>query len=304
MIAKRIAALAAAVALILGAMLIRDLADGDDGGGDRADDPVDAAEIVCAAELAEVCRTVDAAGFAVRVEEAGDTLDALASAGVDDPVPIWLTFAPFPGAVDLAREQAGRRPTAYGADVLASSPVVLVTTPDTAGSLSCGDPAGWRCLADAELSVGFASTPESGIGLVAATAAGAGYSDGPGAPFADPIFQVWLRDLLTSVNPSQLTSGTAVATIQVRRSAMDGAAGILAELDGYARDDLAVLYAEPMGRADVILAVPDGASVPDGLAASLTDALLDLGWQAPASVAGAAPDAGALLATRDFWRNL
>lgn len=295
MIAKRLAAVATALLLVVGAYALRaNVIDG----ADTDDEPTDAGVLVCPPELAGACRSVDLPdGMELRIEETGDTLDALAS---DDPEPVvWLTYGPFPAALDQLRRAGGRAPLDTTVDPLASSPLALVTTD---ADLGCGDPVDWRCLGDGDATVGFAADPDSGIGLLGATAAATGFAGGGSAPFGDALFEVWLRGLLTSVGRSQLSGGTAIATIQVRPSAMDVAVGAEAELSEDRRDRFEVLYAGPMVDADAILATSGSTSAPDGLADRLADALRAGGWSGPTTVEDA--QAASLLATRDFWRDL
>lgn len=299
MIAKRIAAAVTAVLLVVGAIAMREGVIEDDDTEPTAE-PAAPTVLVCPPELATPCRSVDLPdGVELRIEESGSTLDALA-ADEDPPRMIWFTYDPFPAAVDQLRRTQGREPLQLAVEAVASSPLALVTT---AGDLGCGDPADWRCLGDGSASIGFASDPDSGIGLLGATTAATGYAGGSTAPFGDALFEVWLRGVLTSVNRSQLSTGTAIATIQVRPSAMDVAVGAEAELSEERRQSFQVLYAEPMGHADAILAVPGGTSFPDGLAEALSEALVAAGWSAPTDSSTPA-DAASLLATRDFWRNL
>jgi hypothetical protein len=301
MIAKRIAAVGTALVLVLGAYAIREgLIEGD--GDEPADEPAAATTLVCPPELADICRSIDLPDrLDVRIEESGRTLDVLAGAGAE-PV-VWLTYEPFPAAVDQLRRSQGRDSLELAVEPMASSPLALVARSD---DLGCGDPVDWRCLGDGGASIGFAGDPDSGIGLLGATAAANGYADRAAAPFGDALFEVWLRGVLTSVNRSQLSTGTAIATIQVRPSAMDVAVGAEVELSEERRDRFQVLYAGSMGDADVILAVPSGTSAPPGLGDALSGALVDAGWSSPtpSSSSAGSDDAAALLATRDFWRNL
>lgn len=298
MIAKRVAAAMTAVLLVVGAYAIRQgVIEDEDDDAEPVAEPLDASELVCPPELGTVCRSIDLPdGLGLRIEESGTTLDAL---GTEPSTMLWLTYDPFPTAVDQLRRTRGLDPLGLVVEPIASSPLALVTG---GADLGCGDPVTWRCLGDSGVSIGFASDPDSGIGLLGATAAATGYADGAVAPFGDALFEVWLRGVLTSVNRSQLSTGTAVATIQVRPSAMDVAVGAEAELSEERRERFQVLYAEPMGDADAILAVPNGTSIPEGLVAALSAALTDAGWDTPTPSGG--PDASSLLATRDFWRDL
>lgn len=300
MIAKRIAAAATALLLIVAAIGVRGLIDDD---GDDASEPSsDATLLVCPTELAVACRSIELPdGVELRIEESGQTLDALAGDGVGNGGVgngfVWLTYDPFPAAVDGLRRAQGRQPIELAVEQLASSPIVLVTADDP----GCGEPVAWRCLGESGSSIGFASDPDSGIGLLGAVSAADGYGDGATA-FGDALFEVWFRGVLTSVNRSQLSTGTAIATIQVRPSAIDVAVGAEAELAAERRSRFQVLYAGPMHHATAVLAADDDTSIPDGLADDLRAALVAAGWTSPPTPSEL--DAAALLATRDFWRSL
>ncbi len=305
MIARRIAALAATVVLILAAMLVRDrIIESNDEGPDRA--PTAAAELICVTELTSVCRNIDAGGLTVRVEQAGVTLDRLGAIDATATDVIWLTFDPFPQMVDVLRDVTGPSVFDLGVRPLASSPIALVSSSAEAADLAtaCGEPVSWRCLGDSGTTTGFARSTDSGTGLLGVAQAALGYHVNSELMLADAQFQRWLRTVVTLVPASQLSGGTAVATIQNRPSSMDVAVGAEAELLATQRGGFTVQYAEPMIRADVTLAVSQGASVPDGLAEVLSAALTGAGWDPPAPTPNPISDAGTITAIRTLWKEL
>ncbi len=305
MIAKRIAALAATVALILGAIVIRDRLIDDDGTDSAERAPSVTGELVCATELADACRGLDISGLTVRVEDAGATLDRLRAIGPNEQAPLWLTFEPFPAMVDVARSTPGSAVLALDPLPIASSPIGLVTAASDAPTLAeCGNPVSWRCLGDSDLATGFARSTDSGIGLLAVAQAAVGFSSSGQLALTDAQFQRWLRTVVTTVPGSRLSGGTAITTIQVRSSSMDVAAGALAELGASPRADFTVQYASPMIRADVVLAVPSDSSVPDGLEQALSVALSEAGWDDPGTTTNPLPDAGTMTAIRTLWKEL
>ena len=231
MIAKRIAALAATVALILGAIVIRDQVLDNDGTDAAERPPTAATELICVSELSDVCDRIDLEDVTVRSEDAGLTLARLAELGRNDPVPMWLTLEPFPAMVDVLRNTPGTTPLDLVSRPLSSSPIGLVTSVDDAEQLTaCGQPVSWRCLGDSGLATGFARSTESGIGLLAVTQAAIGFSSTGQPTLTDAQFQRWLRTVVTAVPASRLSGGTAIATILTRSSSMDVAAGATAEL--------------------------------------------------------------------------
>ena len=304
MIAKRLAAVVVTVGLIVGSLVIRDRVIDGDGGSDQPAGEV--TELICAPELKSACDSIEISGVSVTIEQAGVTLDRLATTTSVDDIPLWLTFDPFPAMVDVQRTVTGLSPLAFDSRPLGSSPLALVTVDDGTIDLptACGGRVSMRCVGDSDWATGFARSTDSGIGLLGVVQAASGYGSAPGASLTDPQFQRWLRGLVTSVSPLQLSSGTAIATIQTRPSSMDIAVGAIAELGVAQRTRYAVQYAEPMIRADVVLAVPPGASVAGDLYGALTTALVASGWDAPSTTPNPLPDRTTVIAVRSLWKEL
>ena len=221
---KRIGAVAAAVVLIAGALLVRDALDGDDddptvaSGSEPTTAPTTPSSpdvIVCAEELGLVCGSLAAAlpAAEVRVEPAYTTLDALAAEGAEPP--LWVTMSPFPGMVDAQRATTGDDPLALATTAVGLTPLA-VASPASGGRLtaleaSCAGAPLWRCIgeqagtpwADLGADVGGTVRPsvgdveESGLALLAFAGAIAGYFDDPtftqASWEADPGFLPWLR---------------------------------------------------------------------------------------------------------------
>ncbi|MGQ0826132.1 MAG: hypothetical protein ACT4OX_14065 [Actinomycetota bacterium] len=161
----RLLALVVALAMVGGALAIRELIIKDEGssadGADDSDrDSDDRLRIACIVELAEVCGTLDAN---VTVEAAGTTaarLTALAD-GADAEIDAWVTFAPWPEIVRDARARAGVDEL-LGADTsaLARTRLAVAARRDRADVLlaACDGMLTWRCIGD------VAGTPWSDIG--------------------------------------------------------------------------------------------------------------------------------------------
>lgn len=302
MILKRLAAVALSIGLIAAAFGIRrGLIESPDDASTRPA-VTEASTLICPTELATVCRSIVLPDdLDLVVDDVGSTVDRLADGDTGDAV-LWLTYEPFPAVVDQIRGATGRPTLGLTTEGVASSPLALVVP--TGSDTGCGPTIDWRCLGDGERSVGFAAGPGSGLGLLGVVAAASGYAGGAGVPFGDAVFEVWLRDVISSVRTSQLSAGTAVATILVRPSAMDVAVGAAAELPEDRRDAFDVLYAGEMGSVRVVLATSSGVDLPDGLADDVAAALATAGWDpADAALPGTA-DAGVVIATRDFWSDL
>jgi hypothetical protein len=305
MIVKRLASVALALALISGAWYLRDrVIDGPP----APDKPANSGVLVCASELVEVCRAVVGSGFddvfVVTSEPANATLDRLA---IDATEPVlWLTFDGFPQMIDSRRNAAALTPIDYSTDELASSRLAAIVRRASTSEVvdACGDPVDLGCVGELTELTPAVSSIDSGLGLLCISAAFASRAD-DALSFDDLELLSWARSFRRESDKVELSGGTAVATIQTRTS-VSVAIGVEAELSPAQRDRFDVLYAEPMARATVVLLRPAGFDVPAELLASLGDALLAQGWDAPqpAALAGALPSPETMIAIREFWSGL
>jgi hypothetical protein len=323
MIAKRLGAIALTVALILGAWLIRDRVIDDDGGVAGDDEPPRTErEIVCVSDLREACDALAGAlDLDIRIEDAGATLDAFADQENDTDPPIWITMEPFAAMADMRVVIRGG-PEEFGERIaVASSAIALVVPSDRVAVLAaaCGEPLDWRCIGDAAgnpwediggepswgtVRPGFTSVDRAS-GLLGVGAAVAGYFGDTTIVPDDPDFQRWARPLAEAVPASALTGRTAIVTIETRPSALDIAVGAAAELSDPGGTDLSLQYADPMIRADVVVAVPDGMTLPNGIVEELARLLVTEGrWDSPSAGADPLPTALELLAIRGAWKAL
>jgi hypothetical protein len=316
--AKRLLAVAAALGLIAGALVVRDRwIDDDASAGDG-----DAATLVCLDELRAICDAVAAehTDLTVITASAADAMSELS--GIDDDADqVWLTFAPLPEVVERGRAAARREPLGFTAHEIAASSLALVVPTDRAAMLEahCA-PLTWACVGETagqpwetiggqaawrEVRPAFAPL-STGVGQLGVASAVRGFFGDTPITADDPQFITWARRLGRAVESSSLSSATAVATIQVRRSLLDVAVGAEAELAIAQRDQLATLYAAPMTRIDVVLAVPDGVAIPGRLAADLRTAALDAGWQGPgtAGLGDAIISADDLIVATQLWEDL
>jgi hypothetical protein len=304
MIAKRIAAIAAAVALIAAAWLIRDRVIESDDASSGSDRPAErATQVVCISELRNACRqAIDELGgeLPLTIADAADTLALLTTASA--PRSIWITIAPFPDMVTFQRDRSGALPLDATTTPLASSPLALVVSPDKTPALTaaCAGDLSWTCIGEqTDLDPTFSPT-DTAIGAVSVAVAIEQYG-GPGVDFNDLGLLTWARDLRRS-GSSSLSGGTAVATIQTRPT-FGVAIGAEAELAASRVADFDVLYAEPMTSLEVVAFAPDGVDVPADLLAALRESLTGSGWDPPSS-AGGAPAGEVVLAAIDFWKGL
>jgi hypothetical protein len=322
MIVKRLGAIALAVILIGGAWLVRDRVIDDNGSSSGDDDqPRAGREIVCVEDLRDACETLaETLDLVVQIEDASVTVDALAA--LDDPseAPVWITLEPFPEMVDSLRTIRGA--PEFGAEQLpvASSRIALVIPSDRAPTLLafCGDPIQWRCVGEnagqewttidgdpawRDVKPAFAPI-DTALGLLGVAGAADGYFGATTIDVNHTEFLRWARRLANAVPRSTLTGGTPIATIEIRPSALDIAVGAEAELSDAAGSRFTTAYADPMIRADVVVAVPDGVSVPTGLLDDLRRQLVTEGrWDPPSTDENPLPSARDMLAIREAWRG-
>jgi hypothetical protein len=331
--AKRIGAALVAVALIVIALVVRRtvLDDGDEASAGPSTvattaAPTAATELVCASELAEPCRALGQRfpDLVVRVEPAGTTLDAVSAP--DASAPLWATLKPFPDMVDVLRQ---RDPVGYTSAPLAATQLAIAT-PGHSGRLQalgtgCAGQALWACIGahagapwtelggDAALgtirpSVGVVD--REAVALASFADAVAGYFGTPDinpAAFADAGFLPWVRRLVGAVPTSAISTGTPLATMVTTRSLDIAATTVVGVSDLIlSRPDLSidVNYPETAMWVEAVLAVPQGAAAPDGLADALTDQLGRVGWSSTGDAAQGVPDATTMVALLDLWRQL
>jgi hypothetical protein len=118
----------------------------------------------------------------------------------------------------------------------------------------------------------------------------------------DLDFTGWARDLADAVPTSSRPTRSAIATIQTRSSALDIAVGAAAELPDTAVGRFTRQYADPMIRADVVVAVPEGTSLPSGLTDELVRILGAQGWDAASVDPNPLPSAREMFAIREAWK--
>jgi hypothetical protein len=208
-IAKRIAAVLAAVAMIGAALWWRGRDDTAAGGGTASTATGAPTTVVCVPELAAACATLEASGVQTQLEPAGLTADRLVAADGTTPV-TWITLDPWPAIVE-ARRSAGQRP-----------PLLTETTPaaslDVAlfgDSQGCSPSPTWSCVADLP-GLGF-DAPATGAGpaVLVALATGLAGADLAAVGATDPA----VRDGLAGIKsrkpspPSQDLPAVEVLTV-------------------------------------------------------------------------------------------
>jgi len=311
---RRAAALLAAVAMVVGAFALRSARDDGNEDGDPAHTDGDPTTLVCAADLAEVCR---AAGVeVVDAPVAGETADALIGS-VPLGASAWLTTSAWIDLVRSERERLGEEASVdVAGEPLASTPVAVAVWEDRAVELvaRCGLPVGqlpsWRCFAERlgeDLPGGdrvrlVSPDAESAGGLVVAAAQAGGLLGLD--DFASNDFESGDFRLLAD----RLAAGQVGAPVRLMSTRGPGEATGAGTLRADAVDvpprfgtRILVGAADPPYRADVVLVTREGQDVPDDVRRSLSEALLAAGWDRPVPSMAPLPAGGVLAAIRTLW---
>lgn len=324
---SRLLAVLVAAGLIVGALATR---DGMDTPGLPGADPT--GTVVCATELRQVCDDLAGEDLTVRVQDAGVSLDELAT---DDPpaVEAWLTLRPWPQMVRDRREQAGLD-VLLGDDsaTLAVSPLVLAVWDDRAEILTGAcDPVSWRCVGDVAggtwadiggpdtwgaVKPGHADPARSAGGLLAlhqATADRLGTTEYTRRDLDDRAFFGWFTTLQDAVPDFRPPSGSPLlAMAQVGPAAFDVVGAVEAEvlaLRERAAERVGRLQVLPGGPAVtaevVVVAVGPDTRVAERVADAAPELLAARRWDTQdGQTAQAVPSPGALEALRATWSEV
>ncbi len=349
---KRFLALLAAVGLVAAAVLVRTAVDGGTpGGGSGGGDGEDATVLRCGPDLRRVCETLagEVDDLLVEIEDEGVTAARLAADGAAGlRADAWLTVGSWAQVAADDRAAAGQPPLELGATspVLARSPAVIVAAADRADALAASCPTGttWACIGpfagrpwtDAggqptwgTLRPGLPA-PVAGSGLTVWSQAVSSETLAVGLPadwarndLDDPAVGAWFDQLASQSKRATATTGDPLARFLVAPAtfgvvgALEAAAGPAANRAA-GREDLRLIYPEPVVSAEVTLSVSSGGDV-DGVldqlgADRLAAALATAGWRVdgqpnatgvgggpplPAGSGLAAP--GALAYLQDRW---
>lgn len=308
--AQRVLAVLGAVALVLVAVVLRNVIDGDgDGGrdGGRGGEVVGA----CDTALRAYCQAMDGVDEWV-VEDSATTSAALVKgnpAGLD----LWVTSDAWQEVTTgRARSEIG------SAELLATTPVVVASAPARADALGalCAEEPLWRCLGERSgqpwgelggqagwgtLRVGLPDADTAtGLSVLASVAAGHfGALDFAANDFDATGFRASLTRLTAASGGGD---PDPLATL-VRRQGTYSAAGVLAARAQRIAGAPPVLDARPMVEARVVLVdLSPGGDTPDpGPARS---ALVADGWVAASGPPAALLKPGVLGALHDLWKDV
>ncbi|MPZ72985.1 MAG: hypothetical protein GEU74_07100 [Nitriliruptorales bacterium] len=302
---KRLLALVAAAAMIVGALYVRDGVGGR-GGGVLAES--EALRLICVTELQAVCEALraDDDDVEISVQEAGLTAAELVQ---EQPsADGWLTLQPWPEIVEEARRREGLPPLMSDVSAIGRSPLVLVVQEDRYAVLeaTCSGGFSWRCVGGqagrpwseiggeatwGPVRPGVADPERNATGLLVLGHAASGFfgrADFSTRDFDSP-FATWLGDLKRAVPSAVSSTATPLKQMLQRRGAYDlvgtteaEAGHELARAAPDRREGLTVVYLEPVAVAEVVLA-PLAPEAHDRLAELMEEgggeALAQNGWR-------------------------
>ncbi len=315
--------------------MIRDIIDGDDGGGDggTADGEGDSGgPLVCAEELEAVCRALAAEhDLDVVVESPGATMARLLDldVGADPGIGLWLTPSPWPAILADTLEREGRPPMlAEPGAPLASTGLVAVAPTDRLTVLlaACGEVLTGTCLAEnatarwvdlpggssawGSVRPGLADPLTSTAGLVAlqsVVASVVGLDDFARNDIETDEVLTVIEDL-AAVEPNLTAAGTPLQLLLAVGPAsydvvVDLGAVARPAVESSARRDTLTVQAESDLVVGVVGVPPAGHRSPIA-AADLTAALRAAGWGDAASVdQGGTLNPGVYVALQDAWQE-
>lgn len=303
MVAKRLAALAAAVALVVAAFVFRSsrndsAADGSTttagtGTGTPATtQPGQPLRVVCATEVKDLCAGLGS-DYQTSAADAGTTLGNLAKDG-PDTIDVWVTLDPWPQLANLTTPVFADTPTVIGASPLG---VAVRSGRDVPLKALCGDPFRTQCLGDKAgvswssfggqpswqlLKPVFDPPTTSASGLVAYAAAVVNRPTA--APLAlidlqnDDLFMRWARGFGQYSRSLDPIKGTALEQA-VNLIAFDAVVTTQQQHRATAESKFAFIPF-PTGQAHVVAAVRTGVTLPEALTKKLTSVARDVGWNA------------------------
>lgn len=304
---KRLLALVAAAAMVVGALAVRGELGGD--GGGIALGPGEPLRLLCVPELAAMCEALESEGAEITLREAGEAAAGLA-ADSDADYDGWLTLNPWPAMVEETRSRAGLEPLVGDGEVVGRSPLVMAVWDDRRAVLDrhCRGGLSWKCVgtnaatvwADlggetgwGPVKVGFRDPVVSAGGLLVlgqATSDFFGTADFSTRDFEDPKFPTWLADLKNAVPNFGTAATTPLQQMPQRGRGVYDLVGTteaeagpsIARAAAGRAEGLELLYPEPLTVAEAVLAplVPEA----EGRLVELVNehgrnALAESGWR-------------------------
>jgi hypothetical protein len=352
---RRLGAALAAIAIVIGALLIRShfIEDGGDNGGGG---PV---RLLCTTELEAACTQLAEhdGDVSVTVEAAGTTAQSLVALP-DNQRPdfdAWLAPSPWAQMVDVQRR--GKRPLfAKPSDAIGRSPLVVAVRADRKTVLDasppCNNAIDWKCIggvagrpwtdlpggqaAWGTVKPGYGDPTVNATSLLVLSQASSEFLDNSDYSRSDlqdnNDYLDWLAGLERAVPklaPSaagpfaEMLQALPTATYDMVGTTEADAGPALAAAAPARRQQLTLLYPEPVVTADVVVAAVAASrnrGGADGLAGNseLAAALARTGWRVPGQPrprgvrdtpalprgSGLPTDPGSLVALQETWQGV
>jgi hypothetical protein len=318
MTAKRIAAIAIAVVLIVAALLIRNGFDDDSSSATDGTDKPSKGKItvICSTEFKVACDRLDAKKYTVSTESAGTTLDRLAKNGAVLP-DAWITLDPFPGMIDESRRPNSVASTNPTVTVIATDTPMLAIARSLVGQVEtlCGSTVSWKCAGSnagkgldggARLLPGIANPDSEAIGLLTFANAVAGYFGSAALDTAtwqdNSGFSNWLRNLQTTAKVNIAAPGAVpLSTLITRKTTVNVAATTASETRLSTRADAFTAFPiSPSITYSVVVATFGNRA--DAVVAAVTPSLITAGWTQATDPHPKLP-AGTFIALRRLWEG-
>jgi hypothetical protein len=354
---RRVGAALAAVGLVLAALAVK--GEWPFGGGGNGGGGGGAVRLLCTTELEAACTQLAEhdGDVSVTVEPAGTTAQSLVALP-DDQRPnfdAWLAPSPWPEMIDVQRR--GKRPLfAKPSDAIGRSPLLVAVRADRKPVLDatppCNNAIDWKCIgavagrpwtdfpggqpAWGTVKPGYGDPTVNATSLLVLSQASSEFLDNSDYSLSDlqdnNDYLDWLAGLERAVPklaPSaagpfaEMLQALPTATYDIVGTTEADAGPALAAAAPERRQQLTLLYPEPVVTSDVVVAAVaaslnrDGA---DGLAGNseLAAALARTGWRVPGQPrargvrdtpalprgSGLPTDPGSLVALQDTWRGV
>jgi hypothetical protein len=353
---RRLGAALAAIAIVIGALLVRSHFIEDNGGRGGGSGPV---RLLCTTELEAACTQLAEhdGDVSVTVEAAGTTAQSLVALP-DNQRPdfdAWLAPSPWAQMVDVQRR--GKRPLfAKPSDAIGRSPLVVAVRADRKPVLDttppCNNAIDWKCIgavagrpwtdlpggqaAWGTVKPGYGDPTVNATSLLVLSQASSEFLDNSDYSLSDlqdnNDYLDWLAGLERAVPklaPSaagpfaEMLQALPTATYDMVGTTEADAGPALAAAAPARRQQLTLLYPEPVVTADVVVAAVAATrnrGGADGLAGNseLAAALARTGWRVPGQPgargvrdtpalprgSGLPTDPGSLVALQETWQGV
>ena len=310
MAAKRIGAALLAIALIIGAIVVRRHLDEQDhvsATSGSTSTPTDIAiTVACVSDLSAICKAYSAKHPTVKIVVEPYTSTVKAVIGGTGPA-AWVTIDPLPLLTNLATVTP-----------LAESPMVAVTSKSLGspyGSTCAAGAVTWKCIGDVASStirVGHLDPRTTAVGLTAMGALTRGFlgsdADATKVVIDDrDDFQSWLSNVEASVQGYVSSSTSAVNAILTRpssaRVAITTDADYIAQI-GTRGSEFPLVTPTPIVRARAVVASATSTVLPSTMSAELTQLLITDGWAAVTTGPTGLPSSADVFLNLPFYGGL